>query len=314
MLLLGCTALAAAAPAAQQQAAMPDPAAPAQASVETDVVALSAPGDHLLVDVAVIGQGPFPFMVDSGAERTVIARELAGQLALAEGKPVLVHSMTEARTIATARIPELRFSRKTVRDIHAPSLPKQHIRAAGVLGVDSLQQQRVLFDFEKREMAITPSSALQALEEDRTSDTVTVHGRSLYGRLVLTEASIDGKPVLAIVDTGSPITIANEALRRRLVAGRPSGPISKVELVSVTGGSIEIDYAKVRRVELGRLTVHDLSIGFGDVHPFRALKLTKRPAILLGMDVLRQFRRVTVDFPRRQVKFEMARQGGPLDS
>jgi hypothetical protein len=42
---------------------------------------------------------------------------------------------------------------------------------------------------------------------------------------------------------------------------------------------------------------------FADAHPFKRFDLLKRPAMLLGMDTLRAFRRVSVDFAARKVRF-----------
>lgn len=43
-------------------------------------------------------------------------------------------------------------------------------------------------------------------------------------------------------------------------------------------------------------------MAFADVHPFKKLGLMDRPALLLGMDALRLFERVSVDFPNRRVR------------
>ena len=48
-----------------------------------------------------------------------------------------------------------------------------------------------------------------------------------------------------------------------------------------------------------------MPVAFADVAPFERFGLTKRPALLLGMDALRIFRRVDIDFPNRQVRFLM---------
>jgi hypothetical protein len=49
--------------------------------------------------------------------------------------------------------------------------------------------------------------------------------------------------------------------------------------------------------------IRNLPIAFADVQPFRQLGLDDRPAVLLGMDALRLFDRVSFDFARREVRF-----------
>ncbi|MEI9853098.1 MAG: aspartyl protease family protein [Sphingomonas sp.] len=56
--------------------------------VEGTLLDLGQLDDRLTVAVAVGSSGPYNFIIDTGAERTVVSRELAGQLGLAAGAPV----------------------------------------------------------------------------------------------------------------------------------------------------------------------------------------------------------------------------------
>jgi predicted aspartyl protease len=124
----------------------------------------------------------------------------------------------------------------------------------------------------------------------------------VFGHLVLIDAAVDGQKVWVIVDTGSQVTVANEALRRKLARKGKLGATQPVEMVSVTGGRMMVDRTKVSLIRIGGVDIVNMPIAFADVHPFKKLKLTKRPAILLGMDALRLFDRVSVDFANRKVK------------
>jgi hypothetical protein len=46
-------------------------------------------------------------------------------------------------------------------------------------------------------------------------------------------------------------------------------------------------------------------IAFADAPPFALFGLTERPAIFLGSDLLSNFRRVSLDFRNRKVRFTM---------
>lgn len=290
----------------QPVSSLPQQAAATQAPEAVDPLAdyLSFTEDkatqRMVVPVSVDGSGPFPFLVDTGAERTVISRELARRLALKRGDNVIMHSMTEVGEVDTARIQDLQVSKKSVNDLQAPALSAENLGAAGMLGVDSLQAQRVVFDFGKQKMSIVPS---QKMESYWGPDAIVVEGRRLYGRLVLVDAKIDGQKITVILDTGSQVTIGNSALRRQLAAKKRLKPTFPIELVSVTGGKMTLDYTTTKFIKLGGIEIYDMPIGFADVHPFKQLHLTDRPALLLGMDVLRLFERVSVDFARKQVRF-----------
>jgi predicted aspartyl protease len=255
---------------------------------------------RMTVPVSIGGQGPYHFVVDTGAERTVIARELAHDLALAPGRTATVHSMTEVSQIATVIIPGLRIGSRTVNGINAPALARGNLGAAGMLGVDSLQSQRVVFDFKREEMTITPSRRPE--EEWRADDTIVVTGRRLYGRLVLIDASVEGQRVWVIIDTGSQVTVGNTALRHALERRGRLGALSTIQLLSITGGQATAEYGIAHRIRIGGIDIHDLPVAFSDVHPFRQLHLLDRPALLLGMDALHLFERVSVDFANRRVR------------
>jgi predicted aspartyl protease len=256
-------------------------------------------GDRMTVAVSIDGRGPYRFVVDTGAERTVIARELAADLALGSGTRARVHSMSEVSDIDTAVIGQLEVGGKTVRGIHAPTLLRRNLGAEGMLGVDSLKSQRVSFDFAKQEMTIMPS---RRRETTWGEGAIVVTGRSRFGHLVLVDASIEGQKVWVIVDTGSEVTIGNAALRRKLEAKGRLGPLHPLAVTSVTGGRIAAEQGVMRNIRLGGMEISDMPISFAEVHPFRKLELTERPAILLGMDALRLFERVSVDFANRKVR------------
>lgn len=256
--------------------------------------------ERMTVPVRIEGRGPYSFIVDTGSERTVISRELAQQLGLDPGRTATVHSMTEVSRVGTVVIPELEVGRRTVSDIHAPALERRHLGAEGLLGIDSLQSQRVMFDFVRGEMTVTPS---RRAEERWPEDTIVVNARSRYGHLMLVDASFDGERVYVIVDTGAQITVGNEALRRRLERRGRLGPLRPVQIMSVTGGTIEAEYGIARRITIGGAGIRNLPVAFADVNPFRQLDLTDRPAILLGMDALQLFERVSFDFANRRVRF-----------
>ena len=89
LLLTGLgAALALAAPSRAQQAPVPssEPALAAADQAET----LGLTEDHsarMTVPVSIGGQGPFDFIVDTGAERTVISSELAARSIWRPGRP-----------------------------------------------------------------------------------------------------------------------------------------------------------------------------------------------------------------------------------
>ncbi|MEA3053243.1 MAG: hypothetical protein QOG72_2146 [Sphingomonadales bacterium] len=278
------------------------PQPPSPAAQEEEGVVLGTGEDRwarMTVPVEIGESGPYPFIVDTGAERTSIAEELAHDLRLGLGRRARLHSMTEVSQIQTVVIPTLRVGGRNVRDINAPALERRYIGAEGILGVDSLQTQRVSFDFLRQEMTVTNS---HRPEEHWPSDTIVVTARNRLGHLVLVDASVDGQKVWVILDTGAQTTVGNNVLRRKLEQKHRLPTTWPVVLQSVTGGRTTADQTVVKRIRLGGIDINDMPIAFADVHPFIKLGLTDRPALLLGMDALHLFDRVSVDFPNRRVR------------
>lgn len=256
--------------------------------------------DRMTVPVSVGGRGPYQFLVDTGSERTVISRELASQLRLTSGRSAILHSVMGANDVSTVFIPHLKVSSNIISVIDAPALRASHIGADGMLGIDSLRSQRVLFDFKARTMSITPSNQpLERLE----GDTIVVRARSRNGRLIFTKAKIAGKRVSVIVDTGSQVTVANMAMQQMLTKRGHSLLPESVMIESVTGEQMTARVARVPEVELGGVKLRDLSVAFADAHIFRQLKLEDKPTLLLGMNAMRAFDRISIDFAAKKVRF-----------
>ncbi|WP_157215979.1 retropepsin-like aspartic protease [Flavisphingomonas formosensis] len=264
--------------------------------------------NRITVPVSIDGKGPYHFVVDTGADRTVISRELAGALALKPGGPVTMLSMGGVDQVPTAIVPGLQLSADRMEDIRAPMLAESDLSAQGLLGIDSLAAKRVVMDFRARQMTIVDADQ----PEVRATDEIVVRARRRFGQLILVDADVDGESVAVIIDTGSQTTIGNAALRSRLSRSNAIGSLQRINLISVMGREIPAVYTQVQHVRVGGITVNNMPIAFADAKPFHALGLTGRPALLLGMDVLRTFDRVSVDFANKRVRFLLPTPGAKL--
>lgn len=113
--------------------------------------------DRMTVAVRVAGTGPFRFLVDTGADRTAVSSDVAKRLGLKVGAKIALHALTGVSHVSTVTLPDLQLTRTGVTVVDAPVLESEHIGADGILGVDSLQSQRVLLDFDKDMMTIIPA-------------------------------------------------------------------------------------------------------------------------------------------------------------
>ena len=253
---------------------------------------------RMTVPVKLSGSGPYRFLVDTGADRTAISRELAGRLGLAHSDQATIHTISGASMVSTTDLPQVQLTRNPVKVANAPLLESVNIGADGILGIDSLKSQRVEFDFDKKTLSIVPSATRDFHDEPGT---IVVSAERRKGRLVVTEATANDQPVTVVIDTGAELSIGNDALRERLGRGLTQLP-QKVSLMSVTGQMVTGDFMFVRDLEIGGVTLHNLAIVFADAHTFKTLDLDRRPALLLGMNAIRAFKKVSIDFAKQKFR------------
>jgi predicted aspartyl protease len=260
---------------------------------------------RMSVQVMVGGKGPFAFLVDTGAERTVIARELAARLGLVEGAKLRLATIGGSATVPSFRVAALQMSNLHLAAVDAPAFHGRHIGAAGLIGVDMLEQRRVLIDFRKETMQIleTRRRAPSLIKDD---DAIVVTARNSAGRLILSDARLHGKRIDVIVDTGAQTSIGNLALQK-MVADRRANrlPFVATELSAVSGEAVPAVRTAIKRIAINGLDINDLPVSFADSQAFRVLGLHEQPALLLGMDSLSLFDRVEIDFPNRRVVFDL---------
>lgn len=273
---------------------------------------------RMTTNVVVDGKGPFPFIVDTGAHRTVIARELAEQLALKKASTIKLHTMAGVRAVSSAMVPDLTVNSIQLKKIQAPTLDQRNMGAPGLLGLDAFQSRRVVVDFRAGTMTLAPSVKLKKVWNDKNDkwegETIIVDARRRFGQLILTRATVGGGPVDVIVDTGLEVSIGNQALRRRLFTrdGPSHGRWENITLVSVTGDAVEVESTIVDHLRIANMDIKGLPLAFADAHPFEILDLMKQPALLLGMDVLRLFDQLSLDFQTKEVGFRWSNKATPV--
>jgi predicted aspartyl protease len=276
------------------------------APVATPVVATATDkAMRMTVPVTIGTAGPFQFVVDTGSDRTVVSRELAETLTLAQGAKATMHTMTGVEDIHTVIVPTLGLAGRTTRNINAPALFETNLGARGLLGIDSLQGRRIIMDFQAQTLTIAEPGAREPIDPDM----IVVTARSKFGQLVLVDADIGGVPITVVIDTGAENSIGNSALRRLLGRHQKRIEYFPTTLMDVTGGKLAAEMAAVDKIRIGGVTLDRIVVAFADAHPFKRFGIDKKPAMLLGMDTLRAFRRVSVDFATRKVRFLLPTEG-----
>lgn len=259
---------------------------------------------RMTVEVRVNGRGPYRFLVDSGADTSVVGLDIARDLELPLGTPAVLHATTESARVDRVLVDELQLGSSRIHNLELPALREQDLGGAGMIGIDALVEQRLMIDFEER--VIKSEDARQPAKLEAGEIVVTARRRR--GQLILTQVRAVGLPLEAVIDTGSEITIGNLALRDQLIRGNRD-KFNTIPAMGVTGKTVPLHLATIGELRLGSVTLRNVPIAFADVPPFKVFGLSKEPALLLGTDLLATFRRVSLDFRARKVRFQLRRCG-----
>lgn len=260
------------------------------------------PADRMTVPIRFARGGPHRFLIDTGAEQSAVSTELARTMNLAPMGYRRVFSFAGEQRVPVVRIPSLTINRRVHQDVDALTFGRGALGADGLLGLDRLAGQQVRFDFKRRTLAILPAPKI-AEQAERGEVLVRAHLKT--GRLVMSRARANRVKIDVILDTGTSVSIGNAALRRALERKHRIGPLKRVSMLAITGEIVEVDYGLIKQVVIDRnVVINRMPIAFAVSQPFDYLGLGDRPAMLLGMDVLRTFGEVTVDFRNRKVRFK----------
>lgn len=255
--------------------------------------------------VRVNGRRQRLFVLDTGAERTSIARDLAASIGLPPGPTVVVHGITSAQATPTARVGRLIFGGRRFNDMVMPVFERSLLAADGLLGLDVLSQFRLSLNLADRTVNLARSGQSLYMQDIISFNTAPLPGGAraradASGQLILTNAAADGVPVQSFVDSGAQYSIGNTALLRAIGGQVGSRPIP---LYGVTGQTIDAFAGRLNNLQIGRHQLGPTPLLFADLHAFRTLGLGDQPALVIGSDLLYRFRRVELDYGSRRMGF-----------
>jgi predicted aspartyl protease len=255
--------------------------------------------------VEVDGRGPYRFLVDTGAERSVIAEELALRLGLPAGAPVWVEGINRRVRSRLVSIARLTMGRQVCSELEVPTLPRATLGADGFLGLDVINGRRVIFDFRADTLTISKPLGFFASHWTKSGEELMrTLGQS--GRLRASDCQVDGVAASAFIDTGAESSIINGALYATLPGHSHSQRLAQtIRLMGVAGGSVEAFVIILRRVGIGRLAFVGLPVAVADLKVFREWGLSDQPALLLGMNALRGLAEVSIDYARKELRLQM---------
>jgi hypothetical protein len=258
---------------------------------------------RVLAPVMVNGQGPFRFILDTGANRSVLSPHLLDvlKLRMEVDSKISVHGVTGSAVLPAVHLDRLQAGALTLaKDTMVPVLAQTVLaRADGILGVDGLKMARVEIDFAKDKVRIIPATGRQTAP----SGFLTIPADIRHGSLLTVPARVGHITARAIIDTGAERTLGNNALREALLLSRRHGV--EEQGTTVFGATPDISMGTsiaAPTIYIGEAELHDLVITFGDLHVFEMWGFERQPALLIGMDLLGSVERLIIDYRREELQ------------
>ncbi|RZJ01367.1 MAG: hypothetical protein EON90_03560 [Brevundimonas sp.] len=262
-------------------------------------------GGRMTVPVRINGLGDFAFVVDCAAEASVISRDLATRLGLTPTGRLTMHSLAGSEQVDTVRAASLTSGALRRHDARLIlGLPSALGDVDGLLGADLLEGHRLIFRFGLRPSItvevsraawIWPFSGRQRIR----FETSTTRAR---GGLLTFSVQVGAVQTTVILDSGAAISVINPALAQAAgaVALAPSVLLHD-HLISPTGLEIAVQPFLLSGLRFGGLQMRNQPVLAANLHTFGVLGLAEQPAMLMGMDVLGQFREVVIDMRRGEL-------------
>ena len=255
---------------------------------------------RIVADVMINGQGPFHFMLDTGATRPAISDATLARLGLmADAHKLIRLQGLSARVLAPqVRVRSLSFGPLRYKNIDLPVLAGPLLDGLdGILGSQGLGATEVLVNLLDHRCIMMPSPRRAPAFPGAVSLPL------LSQRLPMVGATLAGVQVQVIIDTGAADTLGNQALLNALrQAGSVQNLVESPAMIDATAAQSMGLSGATPPLQLDQVSVPLPAITFADYQVFDRWDLTQRPAMLLGMDALATLAGFSIDYGRLQLQ------------
>lgn len=246
---------------------------------------------------ASVGGTPVTFLLDTGAQGMLLTPEAAETLGLAKdpgrstqllgtgGSRSAPNAILHGLTIGGAALPD-----SSVPVAVLPGVPHTEPMLAGLLGAPLLEAYDLDLDLPRARMALYDAGRCGTVLPGPAQPFSMLPILMSTDGEALVSVRVNGRPLLALVDTGSRATMLTEEAAQRLGLG---GPASANVARGVDGAAMPVRHLRVATLQVGTdvaenapVSVSPLQLGGGDM--------------LLGLDHLRR-RRVWISFRSARV-------------
>ncbi|PYK45717.1 MAG: hypothetical protein DME46_03475 [Verrucomicrobia bacterium] len=258
----------------------------------------------ILLPVRVNGDGPFEFILDTGAGTSLLSSDLAKKLNIKIISTKEGQSAGGKISVSLAKIDSLALGAAKLDDVDVGIVDLNHIaktigtKIDGDVGYNFLKHFRITIDYHDCEIRFDDATRIERLGRSAKTE-VPMRLASLAKPLLLVEVHANGHgPFQFAIDTGTSTTaIAPELAQQLGLEGSPVGPLT-------TGGArVNVTAGTLKSFQIGGARIDDLVVVVADFFSVLSQAVGARLDGIVGYNFLRNFR-VVIDYPGEKFRLE----------
>ncbi len=294
---------------------------PSTQANETETrIAYTRTADGLfVVDTFVDGQGPFPFLIDTGATTSVLTDELHQKLKTSVNSDVSlrIHGIAESGLFPRVMLKSIKVGEIEIRPVQVAVMPSAQEEKPweGILSLDFFEGRIAHFQTRTNTLTLMPSSnetrakfakwrRMKAYRDETLTDYPFIFFKTTFVTESVVRATriVDRESVEALLDLGSSVPIINWAGARHLGYGNTYSKLQKQWEIDGAVGTFEpkaqiLDQSII--VGRKRWTTPILIV---DTPPLKLIDRTEKPFMYFSANFFKSMD-FAIDFAAPEVYF-----------
>ena len=251
----------------------------------------------ILLPVRVNGQGPFDFILDTGAGTSLLSTELAKQLDVKILGSKEGHSAGGKVSVSLGKVDSLTLGETKLEGVEVGVVDLAHIgRAVGAkldgdLGYNFLKHFRVTIDYRDFELRLEDPRRVESFARGAQTE-VAIRLAAPAKPLILVDVHANGRgPFQFAIDTGTSTTAITPDLARELRL--ETSPVG----AGTTGGApVDFSAGSLQSFQLGGAKVDNVAVVVADFFNMLSAAVGAKLDGIVGYNFLRNYK-VVIDYP-----------------
>src|ERR1700704_159939 len=251
----------------------------------------------ILLPVKVNGQGPFEFILDTGAGTSLLSPEVAKQLKVKVLSSKEGHSAGGKVAVSLAKVDSLAVGDAKLDDVDMGIVDLSHVgktigaKIDGDLGHNFLRHFRVTINYRDCEMRFEDPKRVESFGRSAKTE-VPIRLASPAKPLLLVDVHANGRgPFQFAIDTGTSTTAITPELAKQL--GVSSSPIG---VGTTAGAGVDVTAGTLKSFQVGGAKIDNMTVVVADFFVMLSNAIGVKLDGIVGYNFLRNFH-VAIDYP-----------------